>query len=304
MPETPPQGAHSPAAALGGLLLPAVFVLLWSTGFIFAKIGLPYVGPFTFLEIRYLVVAALLTILSVAMSAPWPPREKLLPIAVGGLLVHAGYLGGVFVAISIGVEAGVAALIAGLQPVLTAALAGRFLGERVSSRQWFGLALGFAGVLLVVRTKLALGLGTPVGMAFSAFAMLSITAGTLWQKRYCGGMDLRTGSVVQFVASALVTLPFAVALEGLHVRWSGELVFALAWLCVVLSIGAITAMFILIRRGKAAEVASLFFLVPPTTALIAWLLFDEKLEPLSLAGMALVALAVAVVTSRRLPWRK
>ena len=283
---------------VAAIILPAVFVVLWSTGFVFAKLGLPHVGPFTFLEIRYVIVIALLTLLSLVTAAPWPRRDQLLPISIGGLLVHAGYLGGVFAAISVGVEAGVAALVAGLQPVLTAALAGPFLGETVSRRQWLGLALGFAGVILVVHTKLGLGLGTPFGMALSAFAMLSITAGTLWQKRYCGGMDLRTGSVVQFTASAIITLPLAWGLEGLRVEWAPNLIVALAWLCLVLSIGAITAMFILIRRGKAAEVASLFFLVPPTTALIAWVMFHETLEPLSMVGMTLVVFAVAIVTWR------
>jgi drug/metabolite transporter (DMT)-like permease len=284
--------------AVTRLILPTVFVLLWSTGFVFAKLGLPYVGPFTFLEIRYVVVISLLTLLSLATSAPWPTRDKILPISIGGLLVHAGYLGGVFAAISVGVEAGVAALVAGLQPVLTAALAGPLLGEKVSPLQWLGLAIGFAGVILVVHTKLGLGLGTPLGMGLSAFAMFSITAGTLWQKRFCGGMDLRTGSVVQFAASAVVTLPLAWGLEGLRVDWTPNLVIALAWLCLVLSIGAITAMFVLIRRGKASEVSSLFFLVPPTTAVIAWVMFHETLEPLSFVGMALVVFAVAMVTWR------
>ncbi len=285
-----------PGAKVLALLLPGVFVVLWSTGFVFAKLGLPFVGPFTFLEIRYLVVIVLMSLLAIATSAPWPARDKIVPIAIGGLLVHAGYLGGVFGAISVGVEAGVAALVAGLQPVLTAALAGPLLGETVTRRQWFGLALGFSGVILVVRAKLGLGLGTPFGMGLSALAMLSITAGTLWQKRYCGGMDLRTGSVVQFAASAVVTAPLAWGLEGLRVEWAPNLVIALAWLCLVLSIGAITAMFVLIRRGKASEVSSLFFLVPPTTALIAWAMFHETLDAFSMAGMGLVVAAVAMVT--------
>ena len=298
----PFQDSKGPALALSGmlsLLLPGVFVVLWSTGFVFAKLGLPYVGPFTFLELRFIIVAALLTLLALATGAPWPPRDKLPAIAIGGLLVHAGYLGGVFAAISVGVEAGVAAIVSGLQPVLTAALAVAFLGERLTARQWFGVALGFVGVVMVVETKLGMGLGTPFGMGLSAFAMLSITAGTLWQKRYCGGMDLRTGSVVQFAASGIVMAPFAWGFEHFHVEWTGELVFAMAWLCLVLSIGAISAMFVLIGRGKAAEVASLFFLVPPTTAIIAWFMFHERLEPLSMAGMALVVLAVAMVTFRR-----
>ena len=282
--------------SLSALALPAIFVVLWSTGFVFGKLGMPSTKPFTFLEIRYIIVISLLTLIALVTRAPWPPRRELWRIAIAGLFVHAGYLGGVFAALSFGVEAGVAALVAGLQPVLTAALAGPLLGERVSSRQWLGLALGFAGVVLVVHTKLALGLGTPIGMAFSTFAMLSITAGTLWQKRFCGAMDLRTGSIVQFSASAIVTAPIAIFVEGFPVVWSMNFIIALSWLCLVLSIGAITAMFILIRRGKAAEVASLFFLVPPTTALIAWAMFGEVLEPLSFLGMGMVVLAVAIVT--------
>ncbi len=282
--------------SLSALWLPSVFVVLWSTGFVFGKLGMPSTKPFTFLEIRYFIVISVLTMIALVTRAPWPPRRELWRIAVSGLFVHAGYLGGVFAALSFGVEAGVAALVAGLQPVLTAALAGPLLGERVSSRQWLGLALGFAGVVLVVHTKLALGLGTPVGMAFSTFAMLSITAGTLWQKRFCGAMDLRTGSIVQFSASAIVTAPIAIFVEGFPVVWTMNFIIALSWLCLVLSIGAITAMFILIRRGKAAEVASLFFLVPPTTALIAWAMFGEVLEPLSFLGMGMVVLAVAIVT--------
>lgn len=294
---------HGPSRSLsqqlGAMLLPGTFVVLWSTGFVFGKLGMPSTKPFTFLEIRYLVVIALLSVIALVTHAPWPKRREVWRIAVAGLFVHAGYLGGVFAALSFGVEAGVAALVAGLQPVLTAALAGPLLGEHVTTRQWFGLALGFAGVVLVVETKLSLGLGTPVGMAFSAFAMLSITAGTLWQKRFCGAMDLRTGSIVQFTASALVTAPIAIFVEGFQVRWTPNFILALAWLCLVLSIGAITAMFVLIRRGKAAEVASLFFLVPPTTALIAWAMFGEVLDPLSFVGMAMVVTAVAMVTRGR-----
>jgi len=276
--------------------LSAVFVFLWSTGFVAGKYGMPHTGPFTFLGIRYIVVIVLLTGVALAMGAPWPKRREIWPIALSGLLVHAGYLGGVFAALSVGVEAGVISLVVGLQPVLTAAFAGPLLGEVVTRRQWVGLAMGLAGVVLVVRTKLGLGLGTPLGMGFSIFAMFSITAGTLIQKRYCSFMDLRSGSVVQFMASAAITLPIAIFVEGFPVDWTVDFLLALAWLCLVLSIGAISAMYVLIRRGAAAEVASLFFLVPPTTAIIAWALFKETLDPLSLAGMALVVLAVAMVT--------
>ena len=285
-----------PGASLWLKTLPAVFVFLWSTGFVAGKYGMPHAGPFTFLSIRYLVVIFLLIGVALLTKAPWPKRGEIAPIAISGLFVHAGYLGGVFAALSVGVEAGVIALVVGLQPVLTAAFAGPLLGEIVTRRQWVGLVMGLTGVVLVVRTKLGLGMGTPLGMGFSIFAMFSITAGTLIQKRYCSFMDLRSGSVIQFLASAVVTLPLAIFLEGFRVDWTVDFLLALAWLCLVLSIGAISAMYVLIRRGAAAEVASLFFLVPPTTAIIAWALFNETLDPLSLGGMALVVLAVAMVT--------
>ena len=280
-------------------LLPAVFVFLWSTGFIAGKYGMPHAAPFTFLSIRFLVVIVLLTGVAILTRAPWPRRDEILPIAVSGLFVHAGYLGGVFAALSFGVEAGVAALVAGLQPVLTGALAGPLLGETVTRRQWLGLGMGLLGVVLVVRAKLGLGLGTPVGMGFSIFAMASITIGTLMQKRYCAFMDLRSGSVIQFLASTIVAVPIAIFVEGFRVDWTMDFLLALAWLSLVLSIGAISVMYVLIRRGAAAEVASLFFLVPPTTAVIAWALFNETLDPLSLGGMGLVVLAVAMVTYKR-----
>ncbi len=277
--------------------LPAVFVLFWSTGFIAGKQGLTDAAPFTFLLYRFLIVAALLTIAAWIARAPWPPLRALGPLAVGGIFVHAGYLGATFAAMSAGVEAGVSSLMAGLQPVLTAVFAAPFLGERVSPRQWAGLALGLVGVTLVVWTKLGLGLGTPAGMALSFLSAVFMTAGTLWQKRFGGAMDLRTGSVVQFAASALVVLPLA-AWEDFRADWTPSFIGAMAWLCLVLSVGTISALFVLIRRGAAAEVASLFFLVPPTTAVLAWLMFGETLGPVAAAGMALVVIAVAMVTWR------
>ena len=280
-------------------LMPPVFVFLWATGFIAAKFGLPYAGPFTMLTLRFGIVVVLMTGLALLMRAPWPSRSQWLPIALTGLFVHGGYLGGVFAALETGVEAGVISLVAGLQPVLTGALAGPLLGETVTRRQWFGLALGLAGVVLVVRTKLELGLGTPLGMTFAMICMASITSGTLAQKKFCGGMDLRTGSVIQFIASFLLVLPIGWWLEGLAVTPSLTLAMSMIWLCVVLSIGAVTLMFILIRRGAAAEVASLFFLVPPTTAALGWLAFGERFDAFSLVGMVMVVFAVALVTWKR-----
>jgi len=270
--------------------------VFWSTGFIAGKYGLPYAGPMTFLVIRFVIVAVLLAGVAVVMRAPWPRRDQLMSIAIGGIFVHAGYLGATFAALSVGVEAGVASLMAGLQPLYTAALAGYFLNEQVRLRQWLGLLLGLCGVALVVNSKLALGLGTPQGMALSFLSAWFMTAGTLWQKRFGGSMDLRTGSVVQFAASAVVLLPFAIWLEGWRVEWTGHFIGALVWLCLVLSIGTISLLLILIRRGASVEVASLFFLVPPCTALFGALMFDEQLTPIVLSGMALVAIGVVMVT--------
>ncbi len=278
-------------------VVPLVFVVLWSTGFIGARLGLPHAGPLTFLTLRYCLAAGLLLLVTLATRAPWPrePRE-MAHYAVAGLLVHGVYLGGVFVGISLGVEAGVSALIVGIQPLLTAALAGSLLGERVTLRQWAGLGLGLIGVALVLARKLGAGAGDAWGSLACIAALLAITAGTLYQKRYCARMDLRSGGVVQFAAAALATLPFALLTEDLSIDWTGEFVFALTWLVLVLSIGAVTLLYLLIRRGAAAQVASLFFLVPPCTALIAWPLFGETLGPLALLGMALTGVGVALAS--------
>lgn len=276
--------------------MPWTFVFLWSTGFIGAKFGLPYAQPITFLLLRFGLVLALMLPLALALRAPWPATPaQVTHIAVAGVLLHGGYLGGVFTAIYAGMSAGLAALIVGLQPVLTAIAAAPMLRERVSARQWLGLALGFGGVALVVaeRTTLA-GLG-PFSGAMILIALASITAGTVYQKRYCGAFDLRAGSVIQFVAAGVALAPFAAVFEHEPVRWTGDFVFALAWLVLVLSIGAVSLLTLLIRRGAATKVASLFYLVPPFTAAIAFLLFGERLGALGIAGFALAVIGVALV---------
>ena len=289
--------APRPAALLREAGIPALFVVLWSTGFIGARLGLPHAGPLTFLALRYALAAALLALVALAMRAPWPRRPRETGhYAVAGLLVHGVYLGGVFVGISLGVEAGVSALIVGLQPLLTAALAGAVLGERVAPRQWTGLALGLLGVALVLARKLGQGPGDALGALACVAALLGITAGTLYQKRFCTGMDLRTGGAVQFAAAGLATAPLALLFEDARVEWTGEFAFALLWLVLVLSLGAVSLLYVLIRRGAASRVASLFFLVPPCTALIAWPLFGETLGPAALAGMALTAAGVALAS--------
>ena len=284
-----------PAALLQEVGIPALFVVLWSTGFIGARLGLPHAGPLTFLALRFGIAAGLLVLVALATRAPWPRRlAEMGHYAAAGLLVHGVYLGGVYLGISLGVEAGVSALIVGLQPLLTAALAGALLGERVSPRQWAGLGLGLLGMALVLTRKLGQGPGDALGGFACVAALLGITAGTLYQKRHCAGMDLRTGSVVQFTAAGLATALLALLFEDNRVAWGGEFVFALLWLVLVLSLGAVSLLYVLIRRGAAAQVASLFFLVPPCTALIAWPLFGETLGPVALIGMALTAVGVTL----------
>ena len=282
----------SPLAAL----YPLLFVVLWSTGFIGAKFGLPYVEPLTFLALRYAAVLMLMGLVVWRMRAPWPATlRECGHIAVTGVLVHAVYLGGVFIAIGHGLPAGVAAIVVGLQPMLTALGAGWLLREKVRARQWAGLAAGFAGVALVVAHKVPVGAGwvTLWSLLFPvAVALLAITVGTLYQKRYCPAFDLRTGALIQFLPSFVLTGLVAAATETMHIEWRPSFVFALAWLVLVLSLGAVTLLNVLIRSGSAVNVASLFYLVPPCTALVAWALFGETLTGLALVGMALTVFGV------------
>lgn len=281
--------------------MPAVFVLIWSTGFIVAKYGLPYAPPLGFLAIRYILsLLCFLAWIGIARVA-WPQsRVQWLHLGVTGILIHAGYLSGVWSAIKGGMGSGLSALIVGLQPVLTAVWVSR-MGEsnhgesRVSARQWLGLALGLAGLLLVVWRKLGTGLeATPYTLGFAVFALLSITAGTLYQKRFVKAADVRSANAIQLGAALLVTLPFA-WLETEPVRWNGELLGALAWSVLVLTVGGSSLLYLLIQRGAATAVTSLLYLVPPTTALMAWLLFGESVTPATVAGTALTALGVSLV---------
>ncbi len=278
-------------------ILPAVtFVCLWSTGFIGGRLGTPYADPLTFLWIRFAIAAGLLAALALLAGSAWPRGRAALHLAVSGLLVHGVYLGGIFVALSLGVSAGLTALVAGLQPLLTGAMSGWLLGVPVRPLQWAGLVLGLVGVVLVLWEKLAAQTGVPLlGLGLAFVALLAITFGTLYQKRFVSPGDLRSGTAWQY---AVCTLAYGLVvpwLEPMRVHWTGEFIFALTWLVLVLSVGAIMLFFTLIRRGSAAGVASLMYLVPPLTALVAWGLFDERLGPLALLGMAVTAAAVALV---------
>jgi len=288
-------GSGAPAPLFFFVLLkfaPFLFVFLWSTGFVGARFGIPYAEPLSFLLVRYLFVIGLMTALALATRAPWPADwRRCFHIGVSGVLVHALYLGGVFVAIKHGLPAGITALVVGMQPLLTAFGAGAFLGERVTARQWIGLALGLVGVFLVVSGKFG-GAGDdapPLAAMLlpAVVALLAITAGTLYQKKFCASFDLRTGAVIQFVPSALLTAVAVALFEEFRIAWTPQFIFALGWLVLVLSLGAISLLNLLIRAGSAVNVASLFYLTPPTTALIAWAVFGETLSGLALAGMAL-----------------
>ncbi|HVE50563.1 MAG TPA: DMT family transporter [Casimicrobiaceae bacterium] len=270
-------------------------MLLWSTGFIAAKYGLPYAPPLTFLLIRFALVASLMAIVCVASQAPWPRRARdYANVAIASLLVNGVYLGGVFVAIAHGMPAGTAAMLVGLQPIATVFLARVWLGERVVARQWIGLVLGLVGVWLVVRHKLSLD-ADPVAFVAIFSALAAISVGTLWQKRHAGHVDLRTGAVIQFGVCTLVYLPLAFMFETpTSVQWTSEFIFAIAWSVLVLSVGAISLLYRLLRHGEAAGVARLFYLVPPVTALMAWLAFGERLEAVAIAGLVVIVAAVAL----------
>ena len=279
-------------------LLPGLFVVLWSTGFIAAKYGLPYAPPLEFLLVRFALVASLMTLVAFATRATWPrDRRQIAHIAVAAWLVHGVYLGGVFIALAAGMPAGTSAMLVGLQPILTVMLARAWLGERISRLQWAGLVLGLIGVYFVVRHKIGFG-GDATALVAVMAALVGISVGTLYQKKYCAHVDLRSGAVVQFTACALLYAAI-VAFTGWHpIDWTPQFVFALGWSVIVLSVGAISLLYWLLRHGAAADVARLFYLVPPVTALMAFALFGERLDALALAGMALIAVGVALARRR------
>ncbi|WP_295550359.1 DMT family transporter [Limnohabitans sp. Rim8] len=289
--------------------IPLVFVLIWSTGFIVARYGMPHAPPLSFLALRYaLSISCFLAWIAWAKVA-WPQsRAQWLHLSLTGILMHAGYLGGVWVAVKAGMGSGLSSLIVGFQPVLTAIwLAYSLRGSDepgVSRRQWLGLLLGFVGLLMVVWRKLTLGTPldhvTPVNMAFALAALLSITVGTLYQKRFVQACDVRSANTVQLLAALVVTLPFAL-METEAMRWNGELAGAMVWSVLGLTIGGSSLLYMLIQRGAAASVTSLMYLVPPTTALMAWLLFGEAITWVTLLGTALTAVGVSWVVrpSRR-----
>ncbi|ALK07999.1 DMT family transporter [Blastochloris viridis] len=279
-------------------LAPFTFVLIWSTGWIVARAIAPYADPLTFLALRYTLAGLCLAGFALLVSAPWPRRPAEIGHGlVSGILIHAIYLGGVWWAIANGVPAGISALIAALQPIMTAVLAPWLTGERIRSGQWFGIALGFLGIVLVVTPKIAatdsgqLG-AVVVPLAINVAAMLSVTLGTLYQKRFVATGDLRTTTVIQYVGALIATVPAAMLMEEMRFEVNLVTVGWMAWSVLAISIGAVALLLLLIRRGAVARAAALIYLVPPAAAVQAYLLFGETLTGIQLAGMALTAIGV------------
>lgn len=281
--------------------MPAVFVLIWATGFIVARYAMPYAPPFTFLLLRFLLSIACFAVWIAIAGVRWPQSGlQWIHLGVVGVLMHALYLGGVWAAVKGGMGSGLSSLIVGIQPVLTAIWLSMAAGsgQRVSRRQWAGLILGFAGLVLVVSRKLTHGSPndhvTAINMAWACLALVAITAGTLYQKRFVAPCDVRSANAVQLMAAALITAPMA-WLEPDSVQWNAQVVGAMAWSVLGLTLGGSSLLYLLIQRGAAASVASLMYLVPPTTAIIAWTLFDEPITLATILGTALTAIGVSLV---------
>jgi len=276
---------------------PAVFVVLWSTGFIGTKYVLHNAEPLTYLAIRMVCVVGLMAIIVAVARPRWPDRTGIGHSVIAGLLVHGFYLGGTAVAIAHSIPAGLSALIPGLQPILTSTLANRWLGERVTALQWTGLLVGLAGVMLILHDRPMSG-DAGLGWLASGVSLVSITLGTLYQRRYCNQIDWRSGNLIQYIAVTIFFGAGAWLFEDNVVHWTGEFILALAWLAVVLSIGSIGLLYWLIRHHAATSVASLFYLVPAVTAVMAFVLFDERLDAVAIAGMVACAAAVVLVNRR------
>ncbi len=275
---------------------PAIFVFLWSTGYVGARYGLPYAEPLTLTSMRFALVLVILSAIVATRGSRLPRAGSMWGhLAVAGLLIHTCFIGGIFTAIHLGTDISIAALIAGGQPLLTAIVAVTLLGETLTRRQWGGFILGFAGLVLVVTRGLTAGAVPPLGLLACIIALAGMTFGTLYQKRFVVGVDLLAGSAAQFGFALIPCLLWAWMFETREVVWTTTLVLAIAWLVLALSIGAISVLLFLIREGAATRVSSLFYLVPPVTALQGYLLFDEHLGVVQVAGIGVTAIGVAMI---------
>ena len=271
-----------------------LFILIWSTGFIIARYGMPHAEPLTFLAIRFFGVILILMPCILWFKAPWPSKSQIVHLAIAGVLIQFGYLAGVWIAIRHGMPVGLTALIVGLQPILTAVFVS-LLAEKITRSQWQGLFLGLFGVFLVLYAQINTAGVNAQTIFFNITGLLSITVGTIYQKKYCAQFDLRTGSLIQFMTSLGLATIGAFLFETREVEWVLELIGALVWGIVGISIGAMSLLFILIRRGNATKVSSLMYLTPPTTAIMGWILFNEPLTILVGFGTLLTMLGVLIV---------
>ena len=280
-------------------LASAFFIFFWASGFVAAKFGLPYTKPLTFLMLRFGLALFILFSINLIWPFRWPNRSiSILHIVIAGLLVQTTYLIGVFYGIFLGLSTGVMALIVGLQPLITGCLASPILGEKLVFKQWLGLGLGFVGLGLVVAEKIDLSSQSLWGIMFAGLALLGITLGTIYQKRYCIGIDIRAAVTIQNAASCMFVGILAVLFEPLHIEWTTQFFIALTWSAFGLSVIAIALYFFLVQRGATAKVTSLIYLSPPTTAIMGWLMFEETFAIPALLGLAIAAAGVAIVNKR------
>ncbi len=280
---------------------PALFVVLWSTGFIGARLGMPHAEPMSFLSLRYFIAILILLLMALALRAPWPGFKVALHSMVVGFLLHGLYLGAVFWAIDRGLPAGISAMVVGLQPLAVAVFAGLILREIISRNHWLGLGIGVVGLVLVIGPKIEFGDSgiSPINIGVVIGAMFASTFGTIYQKKFAANVPLRTGTIFQYIGALIPSFLYAFLFESFTFNWNGELIFALVWLVIVLSIISIFLLMVLIREGSVAQVASLFYLVPASTAIIAYFLFGETLNWIQLLGMALCALGVRMAVAKK-----
>jgi drug/metabolite transporter (DMT)-like permease len=281
------------------LVMPIIFVILYGSGFVGAKLGLPYAEPLTFLVWRFVITTILLTLIAIFLGSPWPRKiSEIMHLMVAGLLILATFSAGVFVAIYLGISPGVSALIIALQPILVALGVGPILGEKIFLRQWCGLVLGLIGVALVVSHKLTFDHAHVLGFFMAILGLLGLTAGNLYQKRFCSQMNIFTGSVIQSFSAGIAVLLGALIFESMKVEWTDQFVFALGWMSIVVSIGALSILYLLIRHGEANQVASIFYLVPVSTTLISFFIYFEPIDLMVILGISVIAIGILLTRKK------
>lgn len=288
------------SALVKPLLMPLAFVTLYGSGFIGAKLGLPYSEPLTFLACRFAITSFLLTLIAFFFRACWPKKmSEIGHLMIAGLLILGLFSVGVFVAIDLGLSPAVCALIIALQPILVALGAGAFLGEKITLRQWIGLLSGLMGVALVVSHKLTFNNAHLFGLGMSVLGLIGLTLGNLYQKRFCATMNIFSGGAVQSLTAGVAVLIGAYIFESMQITWTGQFIFALAWMSIVVSIGALSILYSLIRQGNASEVASLFYLIPVSTAVASFFIYHEIIDWVGILGVLIIALGIILAQGSR-----